>query len=89
MSRGRALLTSVSSRSGGRIPPDSSSPACGHRLGSLAGRPVCAHCVVGFRCSVLLIVFSILHSFAAVFMCNIWYFFALSGSFAGCERTSL
>ncbi|KAJ1100965.1 hypothetical protein NDU88_006040 [Pleurodeles waltl] len=39
MSRGRALLTSVSSRSGGQISPDSSRPACGRHLGSFAGRP--------------------------------------------------
>ncbi|KAJ1153754.1 hypothetical protein NDU88_006512 [Pleurodeles waltl] len=89
MSRGRAPLTSVLSSSGGRISPDSSRPACGRRLGSFAGRPVCARCVVGFRCTVLLIVFSILHSFSAVFMCNIWDFVALSGSFAGCGRSSL
>ncbi|KAJ1162093.1 hypothetical protein NDU88_002571 [Pleurodeles waltl] len=55
MSRGRALLTSVSSCYDGRISPDSSRPACGRHLGSPAGRPVRAHCVVGFRCTVLLI----------------------------------
>ncbi|KAJ1141120.1 hypothetical protein NDU88_007455 [Pleurodeles waltl] len=45
MSRGRALLTSVSSCSGGRISPDLSRPTCGCRLSSSAGRPVCTHCV--------------------------------------------
>ncbi|KAJ1152488.1 hypothetical protein NDU88_005263 [Pleurodeles waltl] len=55
MSRGRALLTSISSCFSGRISPDLSRPACGCRLGSSAGRPVRAHCVVDFRCTVLLI----------------------------------